>query len=81
MFGIEGGNKYLEYFLKSKSDKKADFKNLCEVISDAFDDISCSLLPHPGNKTLTSVIEPWYGNAGLIFKTQKIQNISLSCFT
>ncbi|CAG9811791.1 unnamed protein product [Chironomus riparius] len=47
-YGIEGGKKYLLSFLEIKSEQKKELKSVREFVHSSFEELSCSLLPHPG---------------------------------
>ncbi|KAL7014869.1 hypothetical protein ACKWTF_016158 [Chironomus riparius] len=49
-FGIDGGAKYLKYFLESNPDGEDKLRSSCQDISDAFEILSCCLLPPPGDR-------------------------------
>ncbi|CAG9811790.1 unnamed protein product [Chironomus riparius] len=47
-YGIEGGKKYLDHFQKTMRTQKMDLQYICDSIYNSFENITCSLLPHPG---------------------------------
>ena len=47
-FGSVGGEKYLQRFFNSKTNKADELKSVYETINNLYQDLSCSLLPNPG---------------------------------
>jgi hypothetical protein len=47
-FGTEGGENYLKYFLKIKPNQKEELRSVRQFIQSSFEELGCSLLPHPG---------------------------------
>lgn len=48
--GAQGGEKYLNEFLKGNDNLDKEKKEMREVLVDCFEEINCFLLPHPGLK-------------------------------
>ncbi|KAG5668473.1 hypothetical protein PVAND_016412 [Polypedilum vanderplanki] len=48
-FGSEGGSEYMKYFLKIKPNQKEELRSVRQFIQSSFEELSCSLLPHPGS--------------------------------
>ncbi|CAD5220250.1 unnamed protein product [Bursaphelenchus okinawaensis] len=49
-FGSHGGEKYMDEFLKPNDEMTKEQREMREVLVDCFEDISCHLLPYPGQK-------------------------------
>ncbi|KAI6176238.1 GB1/RHD3-type G domain-containing protein [Aphelenchoides bicaudatus] len=49
-YGVESGERYLDKVLQTKEDQTDVSKEVREVLADVFDELSCFLLPHPGQK-------------------------------
>jgi len=52
-FGLEGGKQYLKKVLKVMPTQKEDLKAVRESIDSSFEQVSCCLMPHPGNDVAT----------------------------
>lgn len=52
-YGFNGGRRYLRSKLDAKNSHKEAHKKIRQQLKKCFDDISCCLLPHPGEEFLT----------------------------
>lgn len=47
---MESGERYLDKTLQSNDQQSESSKEIRELLPDVFDELSCFLLPHPGQK-------------------------------
>ncbi|XP_070497393.1 atlastin-like isoform X2 [Chironomus tepperi] len=52
-YGIDDGQSYWEHFREKSGKQKVELAYICESILDSYDDVSCTLLPHPGKSVAT----------------------------
>ena len=45
---MEGGESYLDDFLKVKNGQKEELKSVRQFIHNSFEELCCALFPHPG---------------------------------
>ncbi|XP_070508821.1 atlastin-like [Chironomus tepperi] len=53
-YGMEGGNEYLKQFLDTRSDQNEELKSVRQFIHSSFEELSCALLPYPGDAVFGS---------------------------
>ncbi|KAL7014862.1 hypothetical protein ACKWTF_016156 [Chironomus riparius] len=51
-YGLEGGSTYLNTFLEIKPHQKDELKSVRQFIKESFEELTCSLLPHPGDRVI-----------------------------
>lgn len=49
-YGVESGERYLDKTLQASEQQSEFMKELRDLLPDVFDELSCFLLPHPGQK-------------------------------
>ncbi|XP_070508817.1 atlastin-2-like isoform X2 [Chironomus tepperi] len=82
-FGTDGGDSYLEDFLKIKDGQKEELKSVRQFIHNSFDKLSCALFPHPGKAVsaggtkIDSQTKKYDGNWGEMDEDFKIELFNL----